>query len=467
MSERSSGQHGGDSGPWTMGNLDVVRSAPAAPDALALWTKVGLACLFLAVATPLVGLGGLWATALLGRLAATGLEASHAKLPALGLTADWDLRLAYVLALAVMGMRAGVSRLPRPTWRAAGLGPWHWWLLLGGGLWLASGAALVFERQLVDIADTVHLMVLGGTWLWTTATAMWLIASLGRAGVVLLAVAAQRSRIVSGSVAVVGLASMVIVAPVLANPDEILVADVRRNAPLLAAALDDVAAVERSLQRLAAGGSRSSLALLPTGGSTTPALPPAGGGSVGDDRYTTAQCMDELVTRSPSKPLSPVDEVIENITRRLRDRDLARDIVHTKLLKICTKKPKRQGELVKLLQRAATFGAVDVQRDAHRVLGLDAPGSEAGDLREHCSSFTDRRPDEETSFEDVLHERTMIEAAMKRLSVDDQGLIRERYFEDRDYEEMAAERDAKKDTIARRTTRAVERLGEHMHSACL
>lgn len=109
MSERSSGQHGGDSGPWTMGDLDVVRSAPAAPDALALWTKVGLACLFLAVATPLVGLGGLWATALLGRLAATGLEASHAKLPALGLLDRVEARLAEIEPVARASIQAAVT----------------------------------------------------------------------------------------------------------------------------------------------------------------------------------------------------------------------------------------------------------------------------------------------------------------------------------------------------------------------
>jgi DNA-directed RNA polymerase specialized sigma24 family protein len=462
-------QHGGESKQWTAGNLDIVRS-PEPSDSLALWTKLGLACLFLAVATPMVGFGGLWIAALSLQLAAAGLDLSHARLPAITASpADWDLRLVYVAALSMLLLRAGVSRLPRPTRRVAGLGAWHWWLFLGGALWLASAAALVFERQMLDLADAVHLVVLGSTWLWTTATAMWLIASLGRAGVVLLAVAAQKSRFVGGSVALVGLASMVIVTPVLANPDELHLTDIRPEAPLLAMTLvEDVQAVDHSLRRLTAGGGSTKSALLPSGGAgTTPALPPAGGGSSGDDRYTTAQCMEELVKPPPAKLVSPVDEVIHNITRRVGNPDLAREIVHTKLIAICTEQPKRKGKLVNLLQRAATFGATDLHRDAHRFRWINASGLEDDDRRERCSSFSDGRPDEEGSFEELYHERVMIEAALKKLSSSDERLIRERYFEDLEYEDMATQWQSNEEAIARRTRRAVERLREQMQAACI
>ncbi len=454
MTESSSGKSDGDSGGWTIGDLDVVRPRDEAPDPLAVWTKLGLACLFLAVAAPLVGLSGLLTTALLAQLAAAGLEVSHATLPAMSVPTDWDLRLAYVLALAVMGVRAGVSRLPRPTWKVAGLGPWRWWLLLGGSLWLACGAALVFERRMFDIADSLHLVVLGSTWLWSTATAMWLIASIGRAGVVLLAVAAQRSRIVSGSVAVVGLAAMTIASTVLANPEKLDREDVRRGAPLVAAVLDEIDEAVRLLQRRSARG-----------GGTTPALPPAGGGSVADDRYTTEQCMEALVKKPPNKSLSPVDEVIENIVGRVRDRDLAREIVHTKLIKICTNNPEREGELVNLLQRAATFGATDIQRDSYRLVG--ASGWDQGDVHAHCPSFFDGRSEEGTSFEDVLHERSIFQLAMKKLSSEDQRLIHERFFEGLEYEDMARTRSQTKSAINRRTTRAVARLREQIASLCL
>lgn len=457
MTESSSGHRGGDSGGWTIGDLDVVRKPVEAADPLAMWTKLGLACLFLAVATPLVGLSGLLTTALLAQLAASGLELSHAKLPAFSLPTDWDLRLAYVLALAVMSVRAGVSRLPRPTWKVAGLGPWRWWLLLGGGLWLACGASLVFELRMFDIADGVHLVVLGSTWMWSTATTMWLIASVGRAGVVLLAVAAQRSRIVGGSVATVGIASMVIAAPVLGNTEQIDRDDVRRGAPFVGAVLDEIDEAVGALRRLSAEGS-----------GTTPALPPTGGGgSVADDRYTTAQCMEELAKKPPNKLQSPVEEVIGNIARRVRDRDLAREIVHTKMIKICTKNPKRQEGLVKLLQRAATFGATDTQRDATRVRLATLHTPDYDDIRDRCISFIDGRSEEETSFEDLQHERSTIEMARKELSPDDQRLIQERYFDGLEYEEMAPDWKLSKPTISRRTSRAVERLREQIARLCL
>jgi DNA-directed RNA polymerase specialized sigma24 family protein len=89
------------------------------------------------------------------------------------------------------------------------------------------------------------------------------------------------------------------------------------------------------------------------------------------------------------------------------------------------------------------------------------------DLLERCSSFIDGRSDEEGSFEELHHERVMIEAALKKLSSNDERLIRERYFEEREYEDMAVQWQSNEEAIGRRTTRAVERLEKKIHSACL
>lgn len=445
-------------GIWTIGDTGYTQVLPADADPLSIWVKIGLTGLFLALATPMVGLAGLWMTAMLGQLVAEGLELSHATLPAFPLDGDWDLRLAYLLALVAMGLRAAVSRLPRARWTVAGLGPWPWWLLSSGGLWLTACAALVFEQHVLDVADGTHLVLLGATFLWTLASAIWLLASAGHAAMVGLVIAAQRSRVLGMSTAAGGIVAMAVATPVLANADQLDDDDVYRDAPVIAGALAQLDEARDDLNQSMRGRARG-------GGATTAALPPAAGGNTLAARYTVAECMEELVTRGPGKRLSPVDEVIQIVERRLEGRDLARDIVHTKLIDICEDQPARHGPpLLHLLQRASRYGRIDVFRGDRqaRLLG-DSPYGQA-QFAARC--LIDGRSDVLTSFEELQHKRYTIEAALDTLSDRDERLIREHYFEGREYADMAAAWDMRKDSINRRTTRAVERLGERLEVHC-
>ncbi len=443
---------------WTMGSLETAPSGTDPVDPLSVWVKVGLTGLFLALATPLVGLGGLWATALLGQLAAEVLELSHATLPTFPILGDWDLRLAYLLALVAMGLRAGVSRLPAPRWTVAGLGPWSWWLLAGAALWVASTSALAFEQHVLDIEDGTHLVLLGGTAAWTSGTTIWLLASAGHASIVRLTLAARRSQALGYATAISGVASIAVLTPVLANAEPLESDDVLRDAPVLASALAQLDQARHDLQGSmhAADGDHH--------GTTTAALPPAASGTTTDARYTPAECMEKLATKARGGKMSAVSEVIRNVERRLKRRDLARDIVHTKLIDICQDRPVRDGKpLVRLLQKATSYGVVDVLR-GDRKFQHTAGSLGGGMFTPRC--LVDGRPDEHSSFEELQQRRFTVETALGTLSDRDQRLIRERYYEGKAYAQMALARGQKRHTINRGTTRAVERLGKALAAHC-
>lgn len=472
---------------WTMGSLDLPKDEAAPTDPLSIWAKIGLTGLFLALLTPLVGLAGTWISALLGQLAAVGVETSGAKMPVLEPDIEWDLRLVYLLALAVLGLRAAVSALPRPTWKVAGLGAWPLWLVLGAALWLTTAASLSFEQHVLDVADGTHTVVLGATALWTAATALWLVASLGHATMVGLRIAARRSRIASGAVAVTGIASMAVVTPVLANPEVIGGDDLHRDAPMLGAVLEDVREAERMLAGVTEpepSRPRSGIPLMGSrpaasadAGPTTPALPPSSVGSApsGDVGLTppplppqtsstndasalSASCMEALVDSDTGEEQS----IRATVTRDLRARypsvqHEVEELVRWKMIDVCSDGREREPDQLKAylytLARNATVSRI-------RKLGAQARAWS----RNRC--LIDDVDDPIEAFEEHQHREFTAARLLFDLHPSKRSLIQDRYFDGMTFAEMADRRDTTYGAVARATNRAVRDLRTMANVAC-
>lgn len=457
MTKTSSGEGGRNSelDVWTMGKLEVTPSPAEATDPHSVWVKIGLTGLFLALAAPLVGLGGLWATALLSRLAAEGLQVSRANLPAIPLDTHWDLRLVYLLALVTMGLRAGVSRLPKSTWRAIGLGPWSWWLLLGAGLGVASGTTLALEQRVLDLADGVHLVVLGGTWLWSMTTVMWLLASAGHSTIVGLALASRHYRPIGGVAVVGGLTSMAVVTPVLANPDLIHSSDVHRDAPMLAGALSELDNAEHTLMGLMVRG--------PTATTTATAAAPSRTSNASDEKAATARCLEEVVT-----PRGPGERSIAaSVVAKLRGRfanvsDEIADVVYWRMIDVCVDaRDRTPDELTAYLYTLSRNRLVDVVRKrgaAYRAR------NELGQRRAQC--LIDGRDVVEDSFVERQNRRATVAHLLGEMPDYQRGLLQERYLERRSFEAMARTRGRTVGAVAKATNRAVRDLRTEAKALC-
>ena len=390
---------------------------------------------------------GLWTAAWLGQLAALGLQTSRAKLPWIPFDPSWDLRVVFILALAGLGLRVAVSALPRPTWKLAGLGPWALWFVLGAIAWTTTGTTLALERHVLDLADGIHLVVLGATALWTTTTALWLMASAGHAALVGARIAAQRSAAASGLVAVSGILTMAIATPLLANPELLQGADVYRDAPLLAAIKTDVHEAGNMLA--------ANMAEQPPEPGSAAAF---GAQGSSDPEGMFSSCMEQLVVSAAGQGPSIKDDVTRKLSGRYRS--LAHevdDLVEWKMIDVCSDERERsrddlQAYLYSMAKKAAVsrirkLGAEDRYWTTNRCL-------------------IDSRDDEITDFEEHQHRELTVARVLEDMPAAKRSLLTERYFDGLGFSEMAARRDMTTASVSRATSRAREAFRGQLASGC-
>lgn len=411
--------------------------------ALSWWARLGLTGLFLSLLTPLVALAGLWLAAWLGQLAALGLEISRAKLPWIEFDPNWDLRVVFALALAGLGLRVAVSALPRPTWKVAGLRPWALWFVVGAVVWTTTGTTLALERHVLDLADGIHLAVLGATAVWTATTAGWLVASFAHAALVGARLAARRSAIASSIVAISGILAMAIATPLLANPEFLEGADIYRDAPVLAAIKSDVHEAGNMLA--------ANMAAQP------PESAPAAQDNT-DPQGLFASCMEQMIVSRTGEGPSIKDDVTRKLSGKYRS--LAHevdDLVQWKMIDVCSDERERsRDDLQAYLYSMATKAAVS------RIRKLGAQNRYWTTNR--C--LIDQRDDEITGFEEHQHRELTVARVLGEMPAAKRALLTERYFDGLSFEEMAERRDMTAESVSRATSRAREAFRGQLAAGC-
>ena len=409
------------------------------------WARLGIAGLALAVATPTAALLTVWLAALVTGGLAAAWAVSNAPEPELDVSHHWDLRFVYVGVLLAIGARAGVSRLPKPG-KVGGFELRHWWLGLGGLAFLSGGAALAGEQWVVDLDDSVHVVLLTSCAVWTFLTASWLMVSAAHAGLVAVALAAGRSRALGWSVAAIGLASLAVASPVLANPRAIESDDVYRDAPLVGAAIADLEGSTRALAGASSGSTTSS---------------GSGGGISGPTEYGMAECMEAVATPREDAP-SVLSETVRKLKGRYRSRahevlDIARD----KMIDVCADDPPPPpSKLSAFLYTATRAGIVDRIRKG-RSARWGAPGRMGASV---C--LIDGSEGMDSAVVDHRARSAMVADALAQLSANDLRLVQEHYLLGSSYEVMAALRGKKTDTVGKATRRAVAKIFEHFRASC-
>lgn len=433
---------------WALSAVAQKDEAAAPSATLSWWAKIGLTGIVLSLLAPLVGVAGLWTAAGLGHLAALGLETSRAKLPMIAMDPNWDLRVVYAVAVALLGLRVAVSALPRPTWRIAGLGPSGLWFVSGAVLWATTGTALAFERYVVDLSDGIHLVFLGATALWTSAVAIWLITEVGHAVLVAARIAARRWSLASGMVAVVGVTGMAVATPVLANPEVVDAQDVYRDAPVLGAIKDDVYEAGNMLANHMVDAPPSS------GGEVRAS---DGAGNSGEPEGLFASCMEALVEPRPGERSSIQDAVMRSVSARYPSvAHELEDVVRWQMIDMCVDGRERSTEeLRKLLFKMTRNAAVS------RVRKIGARGRYWS--RNVC--LIDET-DELSDFEDQEHREVTVARLLGKLPTEKRALLEERFFEGLGYAEMAERRGKSQGAVSRATVRAQKAFRQLAASEC-
>lgn len=178
------------------------------------------------------------------------------------------------------------------------------------------------------------------------------------------------------------------------------------------------------------------------------------------DRYTTRECMEELVA-----PEDGGSSRLAKVIRKLRSDYPAgeiEDIVYLKLIDVCADEPYRQSaDLYGLLLTASRNGLADIYRHG-QVVAKWKPAFAS--YRARC--LIDAGDEQEESYEERQHRLATAREALDTLHPDDRELILDHYFHQLPYAEMARRRGRSTEAVSKATNRAIQTLRKWLANRC-
>jgi len=187
--------------------------------------------------------------------------------------------------------------------------------------------------------------------------------------------------------------------------------------------------------------------------------PPNGTTETGG-RYTTDECMEELV-ETENDGSSRLAKVIRKLRSAYPGLEIE-DVVYWKMIDICVDEPDRNDEdLFGLLLAASRNGLADIYRHG-QVVGKWKTAFAS--YRARC--LIDARDEVEESYEDRQHRLATAREALDTLHPDDRELIVDHYFHQLSYAEMARRRGRSTGAVTKATNRALHTLRKWLANRC-